>query len=41
MKYVIPEMEIIEFGKVDTIIESGTIDNQDPTKEPDIDMGFN
>lgn len=41
MKYEKPDMEIIKFGKVDTIIESGTIDNQDPTEKPDIDMGFN
>jgi len=38
MRYNEPELEIIEIENVNTLVESGTIDNNDTITEPDVDL---
>ena len=38
MRYNEPELEIIEIENVNTLVESGTIDNSGTITEPDVDL---
>ena len=40
MNYIEPEMEIIEFSSVQTIIDASQTDNITDPEKPDVNIGF-